>query len=487
MFITGRSLDRGSLRDRGGHPGRALASKALRSPKRGRWNTLSVRAARRGGPHVLVGGARTGGPLYLRAGSWPLRQSALPSTPPCLASGGVAHRFSQRLVPGIRLLRGTAQLVASRGTSPPPAGSTPPGGSAPPPGSAGGGAGPPVRNCAGPEAARQPGRARRVRPAVDEQHRPPAGTALTTSSGFTASTPGAVYNALNVNGSIYITANNVTIQNSNITDVDPDNAAIQIANGVTGMKILYDSIHGTNTASPGRWHLRSPTSGRRSTALRWTTTNFYNGDRILTGYGTITNSYCLGGANFNSSSGSEEHDECIYTDGGAPGIRAIHDTLLVDNAPDRSDLRRQSGLWRGWRGWDAGRRELDSRGRRLLPLRRRRGEQPHTGSVTIKNNRFSRIFYSNCGQYGTDAHFTTPSRRGQATSGTTRIAGPALVGAPDAGPIAVRPSLDRRSISRNGRKARPHSLRSVILSILQEKSAMRISDVDRRERDAETP
>ena len=59
--------------------------------------------------------------------------------------------------------------------------------------------------------------------------------------------------------------------------------------------------------------------------------SFYNGDRILTGYGTVTNSYCLGGSNF-SSSGGLEHDECIYTDGSVAGIRAIHDTLLNPNS-----------------------------------------------------------------------------------------------------------------------------------------------------------
>ena len=74
---------------------------------------------------------------------------------------------------------------------------------------------------------------------------------IPNSNGFTASTAGAVYNGLNVNGTITITANNVTIENSNVTDVDPDNGAIIIAKGVTGTQIVNDSIHGTNAVQSG--------------------------------------------------------------------------------------------------------------------------------------------------------------------------------------------------------------------------------------------
>ena len=80
---------------------------------------------------------------------------------------------------------------------------------------------------------------------------PAAGTTFTSSSGFSANTAGQVYNGLNVNGEISINASNVTIQNSNITAVDPNQAAIKVASGVTGVKIVNDSIHGTNAVQSG--------------------------------------------------------------------------------------------------------------------------------------------------------------------------------------------------------------------------------------------
>ena len=134
---------------------------------------------------------------------------------------------------------------------------------------------------------------------------PPAGTQLTNSNGFTASTAGAVYNALNVNGGITITANNITIENSNVTDVNDNNAAIQIARGVTGTQIDYDSIHGTNAVQSGSLSFAVWNFGSTINSVVIDHTNFYNGDRILAGYGTVTNSYCLGSANFSNSGGLE--------------------------------------------------------------------------------------------------------------------------------------------------------------------------------------
>ena len=160
---------------------------------------------------------------------------------------------------------------------------------------------------------------------------PAAGTTFTDSNGFTASTAGAVYSGLNVNGGIDITADNVTIENSTVTEVNPDTAAIQVASNVTGVKIVNDSIHGTNTVQSGALAFAVSYFGSSISGVTIDHTNFYNGDRILAGYGTVTNSYCLGGADFDSTSGGLEHDECVYTDGGAPGIRALHDTLINAN------------------------------------------------------------------------------------------------------------------------------------------------------------
>jgi hypothetical protein len=232
---------------------------------------------------------------------------------------------------------------------------------------------------------------------------PPAGTSMTSSGGFTASTAGKVYDGLNVNGSISITASNVTIQNSNITDVDKDNAAIQIASGVTGTVIKYDSIHGTNTGQSGSLAFAVSYFGNTINGVTIDHVNFYNGDRILAGYGTVTNSYCLGGANFNNSGGLE-HDECIYTDGGSPGIRAIHDTLLVDNAQTAAIFVDNPDFGGGGTNGtlDVENSILAGGGYCIYAGAGR--STPHTGPVTITNNRFTRIYFSDCGQFGPDAY-----------------------------------------------------------------------------------
>ena len=235
---------------------------------------------------------------------------------------------------------------------------------------------------------------------------PAAGTAFTASSGFTASTAGQVYNGLNVNGEIRVNASNVTIQNSNITAVDPDTAAIKVANGVTGVKIVNDSIHGTNAVQSGSLAFAVSYFGSSINGVTIDHTNFYNGDRILAGYGTVTNSYCLGGAKFNSSSGSEEHDECIYTDGGAPGIRAIHDTL-INAMPDQTAAIFVDNPDYGG-GGDDGVLDVENSllagGDYCLYGGDGKGKTPKTGAETIINNRFSQLFYSSCGNYGPSAY-----------------------------------------------------------------------------------
>jgi hypothetical protein len=232
---------------------------------------------------------------------------------------------------------------------------------------------------------------------------PPAGTAMTSSSGFTASTAGKVYDGLNINGSIYISASNVTIQNSNITDVDKDNAAIQIASGVTGVVIKNDSIHGTNTGQSGALAFAVSYFGNSLSGVTIDHVNFYNGDRILAGYGTVTNSYCLGGANFNNSGGLE-HDECIYTDGSAPGIRAQHDTLLVNNGQTAAIFVDNPDFGGGGTNGTLDIENSILAGGGYCIYGGGGRSTAHTGPVTITNNRFTRIFFSDCGQFGPDAY-----------------------------------------------------------------------------------
>ena len=251
----------------------------------------------------------------------------------------------------------------------------------------------------------QPVLARWLRVAVDEHHWSDRPGRLHELERVHRLERRAVYNGLNVNGEITVRANNVTIENSNITDEDPDNAAIQVASGVTGVKILNDSIHGTNAVQSGS--LAYAVSNLYGTTLDSVTidhTNFYNGDRILSGFGTVTNSYCLGGAVF-STNGNVEHDECIYTSGAAPGIRAIHDTLINANPAQTAAIFVDNPDYGG--GGTAGTLDVENSllaggdyclygGNTNLTS----GGSVHTGPETVTGNRFSTLFFNTCGTFG---------------------------------------------------------------------------------------
>ncbi len=323
-----------------GHPARRLAWRKIVGPKRGHWNrgTIHTTAVKAGRTYwVALLGRR--GAVYFRdrrggrCVSETSRQSRLSSLPSTWRRG---HRWHD--CPISAFARGHLVSAGRAPTGPAPAPVTPP---APPPSSPAPPLPNPGKNCAGTARSGTVNQATLDAcgfPSMDNTG-PPAGTALTGSGGFTASTAGKVYSGLNVNGSISITASNVTIENSNITDVDKDNAAIQIASGATGVVIKNDSIHGTNTGQSGALAFAVSYFGNTLSGVTIDHVNFYNGDRILAGYGTVTNSYCLGGANFNNSGGLE-HDECIYTDGAYPGHPRTARHPAGQQRPDRLHLRR---------------------------------------------------------------------------------------------------------------------------------------------------
>jgi hypothetical protein len=238
---------------------------------------------------------------------------------------------------------------------------------------------------------------------------PRAGTIFTNDpKGLTITAPG-VYTGLNITGDVQVNASNVTIIDSQITDVNVDQAAVKVASSASNVQIDYTSIHGTNATQSGSLQSAVSYFGGSITGVTLDHDNFYNGDRILDDYGTVTNSYCLGGAHFNSSSGSLEHDECIYTDGSAPGIRAVHDTLLNAN-PDQTAAIFVDGPQFGGGGVNG---IVDVENSLLAGgdyCIYGGGESPaHTGAETITGNRFSRLYFSTCGQFGTSAHFPAGS------------------------------------------------------------------------------
>ncbi len=234
---------------------------------------------------------------------------------------------------------------------------------------------------------------------------PPAGTTYTATfpNGLTISQPGT-YSHLNVTGEVVVTASNVVIQDSQITDPDNSNPAIYIASGVSNVQVNYTSIHGT--ASSGSGALFAAVENVYGDTLNSVTLDhdqFYNGDRILVGYGTVTNSYCLGGATFGT-----EHDECVYTSGAAPGVTLIHDTLLNANPWQTAAVFVDSptGCAGCTNGDGAITIEDSLLGGGAYAIYGGDGSDGsvHTGPETITNNRFTRLYFPTCGQFGLDAY-----------------------------------------------------------------------------------
>ena len=73
----------------------------------------------------------------------------------------------------------------------------------------------------------------------------PTGTVLTPSSDITVTTPNTVIDAKDINGAIFVNANNVTIQNSKIHNTWSAYMAIKISDTAIGTKILHSTLYTT--------------------------------------------------------------------------------------------------------------------------------------------------------------------------------------------------------------------------------------------------
>jgi hypothetical protein len=70
----------------------------------------------------------------------------------------------------------------------------------------------------------------------------PAGTTLTPSGSLTVSTPGTVINGLDINGTLTINANNVTVKNTRVTGSSYN--IVRVADNATGVTLDHVTING---------------------------------------------------------------------------------------------------------------------------------------------------------------------------------------------------------------------------------------------------
>ncbi len=224
----------------------------------------------------------------------------------------------------------------------------------------------------------------------------PAGTPLTASGSIRASTPGEVINGLAVTGAIDVRADNVTIENTDVANASSCCWGIRIEPGVTGTVLKYDTIHGTGTTSSTElaWGIYyvGQSGGMSADHI-----DFYNGERILNGPGTVTNSFCL-----DNVDNPGAHYECVYEGGG--DVTLDHDTLLTahnqtaavflstDFAPLGTVVVTNNLLAGGGYTLYGG-----------------AGGTGGVGSETVTGNRFSRLYFSHGGEWGPDAYMPTGS------------------------------------------------------------------------------
>lgn len=149
----------------------------------------------------------------------------------------------------------------------------------------------------------------------------PAGTALTPSGSITASAPGVI-NGRDVTGSIEVTADNVTIENTRVTDVDSSGGAIHIDSGVTGTKIINSTVRGQSATAAVQYAVINSGSGTVASGLQ-----MYWCAECWNGTGTLSNSYAIANGSISGA-----HYEAVYLPGGnSDPITLQHDTLLNPN------------------------------------------------------------------------------------------------------------------------------------------------------------
>ncbi|WP_345946590.1 Ig-like domain-containing protein [Bradyrhizobium sp. 150] len=145
----------------------------------------------------------------------------------------------------------------------------------------------------------------------------PAGVTLTPSGDLVITQAGTVISGLNISGTVYINAPNVTIENCKITAASF--AVVQIKQGVTGAVVQNCEINGVGSNNDGS----NGISGQGT----FTGNNIYNVENGINvqGSSTITGNYI----HDLKASGSPHYDG-IQVDGGVSNVTISHNTVIND-------------------------------------------------------------------------------------------------------------------------------------------------------------
>jgi hypothetical protein len=218
----------------------------------------------------------------------------------------------------------------------------------------------------------------------------PAGTHLTPSSSINANRPGEIITGRAVSGTIDVAANDVTIEDTKVTT--SGDFGIVIESGVIGTVINNVTLDGlgTTASSEMQWGIYNEGDFDALSADR---VDFYNGERILSGPGTLTNSFCL-----DNVDNRQAHYECVYEGGGSVAIE--HNTLLTAHPQTAAIyLSTDSDSLGAVKVTD---NLLAGGGYALYGGANSDGSG--VSSETVTGNRFSRLYYPDGGYYGPTAY-----------------------------------------------------------------------------------
>ena len=220
----------------------------------------------------------------------------------------------------------------------------------------------------------------------------PHGTYLRPSGSLTVTANGATVTSRQVTGSITIDADNVTIEDTEVIDSDPSSGAIVIDRGHHGTVIKYDTIRGVD---PSSGPLAYAVYNEGSTQVLEDHVYAYNIDRILVGSGRLMNSYCVDNASLKGG-----HFECVYNGGG--DVIVDHDTLL--NTHDQTAAVYVESYSGDLRTVEVSNSILAGGSYCLYGGGEPKKGYANRGPQIVRSDRFSRLYFAKCGQYGTGAY-----------------------------------------------------------------------------------
>ncbi len=231
----------------------------------------------------------------------------------------------------------------------------------------------------------------------------PAGTTLTPASGeVVVRTPGSVVKGLKLAGTIVIEANDVHVEDSEITVYGSQHgcsepcggAGILVRPGVSGTVISHDTIAGGAESGENALEFCIHAESNETTV----TYVYSHGCTLDAGSGgLIEDNYCL-----ESFEIPGEHYECIYYGGGGGPITIRHNTLLNPHGQTAaiflsSDFGNETE--------DRIEENLLAGGGFVIYGGGSGSAGSVLGPVIVEGNRFSRLYYPEGGYYGIAAYF----------------------------------------------------------------------------------